>query len=392
MSNIFLDVETTTYNKGHPFDVRNKLVSYVYLDNTGTHFKYFTDPDFNQHLYVDQWSDKPTLVGFNIKFDLHWLRGLVDLEEVDIWDCQLAEFVFSGQQDRLISLDETLARYGLAPKKKELVKDYWAAGVQTDEIPVEVLKEYNIGDVVPLKALFEIQQQIMADEQKKLVHLLGEDMKVIMEMEHNGIKFDQESAKKRIEEIQNEINRIETELRGFLPVIEYGTFNWDSGDHLSALLYGGKVTFDYAIESEAIYQSGPSKGESYTKRRWHEEVVLFPQRFKPLKNTEVKKTKDNGPEDVHYYQVDEPTLQQLVSRKKEDKRLLSLLMERSRQIKVVEMLQSILEQFQEKHWSDGFIHPQYNQNIVITGRLSSSAPNMQNQPPEVDQFLVSRYD
>lgn len=389
---IFLDVETTTHNKGHPFDPRNKLVSYVVDDSKGPVFKYFTDPDFGKRIVVGVWSNRPTIVGFNAKFDLHWLGNRIDLDEVDIWDCQLAEFVYSGQKDRLLSLDETLARYGLDAKKSNLVHGYWAAGIQTDEIPVDILKEYNLGDVQPLKALYHIQQKLLSQEQANLVRLLGEDMKVLMEMERKGIKFDIEAATKKIQEILSEVEEHEKQLKEYLPGIEHSKFNWDSGDQLSAFLYGGRIAFPYALESQAAYKSGPKKGESYTKREWFTETVYFPQRFKPLKDTEVKKTRENGPEGPHYYQVDEPTLKQLVARRKEDKNVLALLMERSRKIKVAEMLQSILDQFQEKHWSDGCIHPQYNQNIVITGRLSSSAPNMQNQPPEVDEFLVSKYD
>jgi hypothetical protein len=96
-----LDFETTTHNKGHPFDLRNEAVSYATLANERfPDFKYYTDPDFIDYLGVSV-ADADALVGFNIKFDLHWLHNvcpLVDLSKTRVWDCQLAEFVYSGQE------------------------------------------------------------------------------------------------------------------------------------------------------------------------------------------------------------------------------------------------------------------------------------------------------
>jgi DNA polymerase I-like protein with 3'-5' exonuclease and polymerase domains len=70
---------------------------------------------------------------------------------------------------------------------------------------------------------------------------------------------------------------------------------------------------------------------------------------------------------------------------------LALLNERSTQIKVAEMVESIMNKKTAMNWQDNFLHPQFNQNAVVTGRLSSSAPNMQNTPLEIDELLVSRY-
>ena len=54
------------------------------------------------------------------------------------------------------------------------------------------------------------------------------------------------------------------------------------------------------------------------------------------------------------------------------------------------MLEQFLSVMETKGW-DGSIHGQFNQVVARTGRLSSSAPNMQNTPPELDKLLVSRY-
>lgn len=385
------DVETTTHNKGHPFDPRNKLVSYATLlaGETSANFKYHNDPSF-------AWSHRllpmDVVVGFNFKFDLHWLRT-VGLERYDfrVWDCQLAEHIYTGQKGQFISLDECLTKYGL-DTKLDVVKDLWNAGVQTDEIAVNILEEYNCWDVQQTEKLFLVQQELLSDEQKALVYLLGEDLKVLADIERNGLLFDKTTALSALESYKCEVVKCENQLETFLPTISHGTFNWDSGDHLSCLLYGGIIKFDYATSEEAIYKSGAKKGTPYIKNSWHVEDVTFPGYFKPLENTEVKKTKDNPHATTRFYQVDGPTISQLKGGGKAGKEIVALLQTRSEKQKLVEMLESLFKQFNEKQWENNLVHGTYNQNVAITGRLSSSAPNMQNIPPEIDKFFVSRYE
>jgi DNA polymerase I-like protein with 3'-5' exonuclease and polymerase domains len=392
---LFFDTETSTFNKGHPFDPRNKLVSYVTLSKqSSVSFAYFNDPDFKQRLSVllDRAS---VLCGFNIKFDLHWLRrwlGYLPGVKVRIWDCQLAEFIISGQQNRFASLADTLESYGLAAKKKDLVAEYWQNGISTEDIPVEILKEYNIADVTPLPDLMKAQYELLTPKQRALVWLEGEDLKALADAEYNGVKFDVEGAGRKLESLRFDLTAINNSLDSYLPAgIPESSFNWDSGDHLSAFLYGGTIDFKYAIPTEAIYKSGPNKGETYTRNRWMVESVQFPERFKPIKNSEVAKTKTDPNASVRFYQTDAPTLKQLKTKTTDQRNILRLLEERSKKIKVQEMIESILAKMQTMNWQDDLIHSQFNQNVAITGRLSSSAPNLQNTPLEIDELLISRY-
>ena len=78
MSYLILDVETTISNKGNPFDQSNKLMMVGLLDDEGAgvyDIDYSVDPYKellnNIQLAVDA---ADVLVGFNIKFDLHWLK------------------------------------------------------------------------------------------------------------------------------------------------------------------------------------------------------------------------------------------------------------------------------------------------------------------------------
>lgn len=221
--------------------------------------------------------------------------------------------------------------------------------------------------------------------------LEGRDLKALQHAEAHGIKWDQVKAEAKLAEYRERLIQIESRLNDYLgPMPEHFEFNWDSGDHLSAFLYGGVINYDYSVEEETVYKTGPNKGTPYTRNRWHSAEVIFKQLFKPLEGTEVSKTAKDPDARTRFYQVDAPTLKQLKGPKTKQQ-ILADLDERAKTIKVAEMVESIMNKKTAMNWQDNFLHPQFNQNAVVTGRLSSSAPNMQNTPPEVDELLISRY-
>jgi DNA polymerase I-like protein with 3'-5' exonuclease and polymerase domains len=392
VSILTIDVETSTHNKGHVFDPRNFLVSYSLKWNEEKPvFHYYSDPDFITVLR-ESIARATLLVGFNIKFDLHWIRRVLGYtpNSAAIFDTSLAEFILTGQEAVMASLDKTLASYGL-PLKKDKVKEYWELGISTEDIPYEVLEEYNNWDVETTYMLYLTQLQILNEKQHKLVLLEGEDMLTIIEAEANGQKWDREEAAKALATYKAKIYATKKELWEFVPEKARPFFNWNSGDDLSALLYGATRNYEAYTEQDAVYKSGPREGEAYVKRSWFEVPCTFPQRFKPLEGTLVAKCSKEGYKGSLYYQVDEPTLRQLKARDKASKHLLLLLNTVSKDGKVVEMLEELFRVSETYNWQDNLLHGQFNQNVVATGRLSSSKPNMQNKPPELDLYLITRY-
>lgn len=53
--------------------------------------------------------------------------------------------------------------------------------------------------------------------------------------------------------------------------------------------------------------------------------------------------------------------------------------------------EGIPNKFEEYGWEDNLVHGQLNQCVAVTGRLSSSNPNLQNNPSESKECFVSRY-
>jgi DNA polymerase I-like protein with 3'-5' exonuclease and polymerase domains len=209
-------------------------------------------------------------------------------------------------------------------------------------------------------------------------------------MEWNGVKLDVELCRKKADEAAQELAAIAEQLREY----EHSPyFNWDSGHHLSCLLYGG--AFEVAIVDRVeprVYQSGLRKGEAYEKTFWKTEVFQYDGLFTPLKGTQTKlKSKAFGRE-WPIYASGADVLKQLRKPSKRHRRLCELLLERAEKEKLLSTYYSALPELLEKmEWGD-VLHGQYNQVVAATGRLSSSNPNMQNFSGDVDLLLVSRYE
>jgi len=119
MTSLCFDVETGTINKGNPFTASGKLISYAAkIDDGPALFCYYNELDFLT-LLREKMRDTTLLIGFNIKFDLHWAAryGIRPPDKCRVWDCQLAEFIITGQKGSYPSLDECCAKIWLRPKR-----------------------------------------------------------------------------------------------------------------------------------------------------------------------------------------------------------------------------------------------------------------------------------
>lgn len=382
-----LDVETSIHNKGNPFDIRNFCVSiHTKLNDGPSECRFYTDPDFKSH--TQALVEKATLlVGVNIKFDIHWLRnlGIRIPNGCRIWDCMVAEFVLSGQTTSFASLDQLAEKYQLG-KKHDTVADYWEKGVSTEDIPRPVVEEYGNHDVTLSYAVYLHQQRDsrLNPELRRLILLEGADLLVLSDMEWNGFKFDVHGARLRAGESKEQIRAIEDELFSLAPC----PFNIDS-DCLSYFLYGGTHTEPLCQSVEMVYKSGPRKGETYTRNKVvGTRETKFPGWFKPINKSELARGTDDNP----LYSTAEKILLQLKATSAKQKRIVHLLLRRAELHKLVTTyLDALPALIKTMQWDGNFIHGQFNQVVARTGRLSSSKPNMQNAPEEVDEFFVSRF-
>ena len=288
MKYLTLDVETTTTNMGHPFDKNNKLISVgIKKDDQATvtyDIEYSVDP--YQELLNDiqiAVNEADVLVGFNIKFDLHWLQRYgIDFKTKRIWDCQLAQFIIMNQANPYPSLNGTAEYYDLGSKLDEVKENYWKNGIDTDKIPYDILDEYLKQDVELTYSVF-IEQHDMTQGKERLISLHNQDLLVLQDMEYNGLQYEYDKSLILGNELDEQISKLNKKLYDYHA---YDSFNPNSGEHLSAFLYGGNIKerFQRAI---GHYKTGSRTGE--VKYKWEERLKEFPQRFTPLEGSELKK-------------------------------------------------------------------------------------------------------
>ena len=159
MKTLTLDVETTITNTGHPFTKDNKLML-VGLDGHRVYdIEYTADPHKESLEEIQVAVDSvDVLVGFNIKFDLHWLQRYgINFKDKRIWDCQLVEFILRNQSNPYPSLNGVAEYYDIGTKLDEVKENYWKNGIDTDKIPLNILTEYLNQDVDLTYKVFQEQ-------------------------------------------------------------------------------------------------------------------------------------------------------------------------------------------------------------------------------------------
>jgi DNA polymerase I-like protein with 3'-5' exonuclease and polymerase domains len=239
------DFEITTWSTGNVFDQRNFPVCLGFKDNNDPSDCWFDElgtNSFKNYLTQPQWD---LYVFFNAKYDLHWYRKLgVDVQSWKIWCCQLAEFILSGQTIRYPSLDDTATKYGLGHKVDVVKEQYWTKGINTNDIPQEVLSTYCKQDVDLTYAIYlkQLEQFEKNPALYTLFKLQCQDLLLLEEMEWNGLKYNEQLCIERGEELDKKIATINKELALVYPDIP---INFNSGDQLSAFLYGGTVIEEY---------------------------------------------------------------------------------------------------------------------------------------------------
>ena len=380
------DVETTISNKGNPFDETNKLC-YVGLGSGS-----------NTHLFSIEYDDNPfgdnlssiqamvnsheVIVGFNIKFDLHWGRRYgISFSSIRVWDCQLVHFILTGQENTYPSLNGVAAHYNLGTKFDVVSSDYWKNGIDTPDIPRDILEEYLKGDLdltyqVYLKQKEEVEKA--SPQLKRLISLHNQDLVVLEEMEFNGLLFDEDKSNELAIDNEKHIEILDQRLFDYHLCPE---FNPNSGEHLSALLYGGSIKLRRR-EVIGVFKTGERAGQQ--KERWVDYEVPFDKLVNPIKGSELAKE--------GYYSTDEQTLKTLKGSKKA-KEVIELILTRATvEKRVSTYYRGLIKLRTEMNWIKGKLHGQLNQCVARTGRLSSSKPNLQNFDGEIKELFGSQYE
>jgi DNA polymerase I-like protein with 3'-5' exonuclease and polymerase domains len=425
------DCETSVNNHGvgnfkaSPFYVENKVVAIGYARFSSTMIdNYFVNArDFANKLAVHnnyfrvtlkphaRWEhiknnleDSDILVGHNLGFDLHYIRKLCPshiewrklTENMIFYDTMIGAFILSDQTRRFPSLDDLSKDLGL-PLKDKTISELWEAGVKTEDIDSDLLKSYLAQDVRNTAAIFcDQMRKLEAQSKSSYAFMEMESFRVTNEMEWNGIKVslpelnkqDLAAASKCLDLASQCCEHAHdlAKMRGIdYDVIKH--YSPTSDRFNSVLLFGGELPMtveDLVLDSEGlpiVYKTGAKAGVAKTKKVTHK--ISVKGLDEKVRDGVTTPTKDG------HFSVDRKTLLALrevyitpgyvpviSSPVGLSLRLCEVLLDYREWSKI---LNTYLKGINNHVWPDGMIHHSLNHCVAITGRLSSSNPNLQNQ-------------
>lgn len=388
---LVIDVETTTGKDGKVRAVDGRKI--VLVGECRSRGMYIT----KQHCNIG--SNIQLVVGHNLKFDLEHLRrdpyritisstpiyDYIKGKHATVWDTQLVTYLASGHRLMFPSLEESCKWWGV-PMSKSLNLAEELPKVDWDIERVPKLQEYLLNDLEMTAKLFIAQQQSpWVKANTRWLLQMHEGLLGTFEIEYNGTHVDEKKLDELLRKTQTLSEDAEADLRKIVATLYgddiAGAVEFTSNKDIGILLYGGKIETEDR-ECIGVYASGDKMGKPrYRINRKTYEVAGYPGGPLPA----MVKTETGKPK------VDEDVLK-------------SLGLEMTDQLLKFRELEKLRGTYLEgmcshlrvnPHTKQYFVHPQINMCATLTGRTSSTKPNMQNNPTHdaigVGSIFTSRY-
>ena len=446
-----LDVENTVTKRDgkmhlDPFEPNNSLVMVGMLTDQGQCLTFpFDHADRpNQDDYyerVQMMLDEATvLICHNAAHDLLWLWESGFKYDGPVFDTMLAEYVLQRGQKQPLSLEACAERYELDTKKQDTLKEYFAKGVSTRDIPYNELTEYLIAD---LEATQQLSDKLMRRLYSKAdaglmgtVDLTNQVAVCLARIYQRGFSVDTNALEDVRQQFVAERGQLEKDLQQHVRDLMGDTpINLNSPEQLSWVVYSRKVIdkpyWGNAIDpymadadfrsliaggTQRLYKTkatqcgecngtgqirkvrkdgtpysksnrcGSCNGSGYLLSSVGSVAGL---KFKPPSS---KWASANG------FSTSKQNLEALekAARVKGMTDAIDFLSKVRRLSAVDTYLSSFVEGIRIHTKSDGKLHVRLLQHRASTGRLSSADPNMQNMPRggtfPVKKVFVSRFD
>ena len=380
MKILVLDTEGSAKPCIDPFNPRSKMY-YIGLDDGHNYYDYpveYLDSPYGERLaQVQERIEKADiLVGANPKYDFHMFRRYgLQFGHKMCWDVLLCQFILNHQTTPYTSLNAVALHYGLGQKLDVVKTEYWDKGLDTNQVPQELLQEYLKQDVQLTKQTYLLQMaEVLRRGILPLIRVHMADLLMLEEMEWNGNLYDCEGSRHAAAVELWNIRSLKRELCSLSPIRPR---KW-STDFLSNLLYGGEYKYKIKEKYTFTYKDGSTK----EKEHWVAMVETLPRLCEPPKQERKKEG---------FWSTDEDTLKKLKTKGTATKIVKCLLLMREKEKQVGTYYKGFPKKIELSEWENSLIHSNYNQGVAVTGRLSSDKPNVQNNPPAQKPFFISRY-
>ena len=424
-----------------PFEANNKLVMVGCLEDNGTRHLFNMDGEENNFDAIQSLLDRATiLIGHNFAYDLMWLWESGFKYDGAIFCTMLTEYVLQRGVKEPLHLKDCANRYDLPTKKQDTLKDYFAKGYATDEIPRDELTEYLIADLEATQQLSQRQyMRLNSLEDAGLMETVILTNKVavaLAKIYKRGFKVDVDTLEKVKTEFENEKIAIENRLKEQVIQLMGDTpINLSSPEQMSWVIYSRKPK-DKVMWANSFTPYMPDKDYKQTVKDNSDIVYKTKaERCQTCLGTgKIRKVRKNGipyantnncndcnsngyhfqrtsavaglkftPPNAKWISANGFTVNktnlvilQNIAKSKSLTNAQNFLEDLQRLSALETYLSSFVEGITTHLKSDGKLHVRLLQHRTATGRFSGADPNMQNMPRggtfPVKKVFVSRWD
>ena len=446
---LVLDVENTVThrdNKIHmdPFEPDNSLTMIGVLTDQGLerHFPFDHVDVPNQKDYHErvQWflDEATVLIMHNAAHDLLWLWESGFTYDGPVFDTMLAEYVLQRGQKKPLSLEACAERYELETQKDGTLKEYFAKGYSTRDIPYNELCHYLSADLHATQELSDKLMYRLNTTDSRLydtVTLTNQVCVSLSRIYQTGFTVDKDALDSVKQEYEEEREQLVKDLQKHVRNLMGDTpINLNSPEQLSWVIYSRKVkdktywanTIDRYMDdtdfrtllsndTERLYKTKAVQctdcsgsgyitktkkdGTPYARRNrcttcntagflFHSTNEIAGLKFKPPSS---KWASANG------FSTSKENLETLANiAKAKGMTDAAEFLSKVRRLSAVDTyLSSFIEGIRKYTKSDGKLHVRLLQHRTQTGRLSGADPNMQNMPRggtfPVKKVFISRW-